>query len=94
VARQTFFEAMRSFLLQHFLADEEMAAERQAARGAAHYDHEQYTVRLPTEAFVRGSDDVWGLERFLQAHIAAECEQGITAPETASFVSAVGFGKT
>lgn len=45
LAGQTFFEAMRAFLLQHFLADADMAAEMQAARGAAHYDMEQYTVR-------------------------------------------------
>lgn len=71
MARQTFFEAMRSFLLQHFLADEEMAAERQAARGAAHYDHEQYTVRLQTKASRGGLAMVWGPERSL--HIAAGC---------------------
>lgn len=47
VARQqTFFEAMRGFLLQHFLADADMAAEMQAGRGAAHYDMEHYTVRV------------------------------------------------
>ena len=42
---QTFFEAMRAYLLQHFLADADMAAEMQAARGAAHYDMQHYTVR-------------------------------------------------
>lgn len=45
VGRQTFFEAMRSFLLQHFLSDADMAAEMHAGRGAAHYDMDQYTVR-------------------------------------------------
>lgn len=46
VGRQTFFEAMRSFLLQHFLSDTEMAAEMHAGRGAAHYDMDEYTVSL------------------------------------------------
>jgi hypothetical protein len=36
---------MRSFLLQHFLSDADMAAEMHAGRGAAHYDMDQYTVR-------------------------------------------------
>jgi hypothetical protein len=45
VHRQSFFEAMRSFLLQHFLSDADMAAEMQAGKGAAHYDMDQYTVR-------------------------------------------------
>lgn len=46
MGRQTFFEAMRSFLLQHFLSDTEMAAEMHAGRGAAHYDMDEYTVSL------------------------------------------------
>lgn len=45
VGRQTFFEAMRAYLLQHFLADADMAAEMHAGRGAAHYDMDEYTVR-------------------------------------------------
>lgn len=48
VGRQTFFEAMRSFLLQHFLSDTEMTAEMHAGRGAAHYDMDEYTVSLLT----------------------------------------------
>lgn len=44
VGRQSFFEAMRSFLLQHFFSDADMAAEMHAGSGAAHYDMDEYTV--------------------------------------------------
>lgn len=43
--RQTYFEAMRSFLLTHLLSDTDMEAEMQAGRGAAHFDVQQYKVR-------------------------------------------------
>lgn len=38
-------EELRSFVLEHFLGDEDLARESEAARGAAHYDTAEYWVR-------------------------------------------------
>lgn len=41
-----FSEAMRAFLLRDVLSDPELAAEMDAGKGAAHFNMQQYQVRL------------------------------------------------
>ena len=42
----TWGELLANFVEEHFLGDEEMAAEMQSSRGAAHFDMDEYWVRV------------------------------------------------
>lgn len=67
-------DELRAFLLDHFLGDEDLARESEAARGAAHYDTDSYWVgawgllrRLRREGF----GGIWLAER--QTSRAGQC---------------------